>query len=110
MPTLNAPLDEMVKSSPTDYTDDIRKVLDFIRAQEESYRLVANASDLSVFAAKLKSIFSGRMLALPPPCGLSENPEKRAVQIYFLISACVDTVIRYLRGGLGASLDIRSER
>ena len=41
--------------------------------------------------------------------GFSPDYEKRTVQVYFLVSACVDTVILYLKGNLASSIDMIGE-
>lgn len=106
---LNATIEEILSKNPSDYAEYMKRILTFIKENEESYRLVINASDLAIFTSKLKNIFSKRMYAVETPFFFSENPEKRAVQVYFLVSACVDTVIRYLSGNLASSLDLVGE-
>ena len=106
---LNTTLDEIEKENPTDYSEYIRKILEFIRENEENYRLAINASDMTIFASKLKSIFSKRIAVTTATLGFSPECEKRSVQVYFLISACVDTVIQYLKGDLTSSIDIVGE-
>lgn len=56
--------------------------------------------------SKLKNIFSKRMAVTTATMGFSSDCEKRSVQVYFLISACVDTVIQYLKGDLASSIDM----
>lgn len=106
---LNATLDEIINENPKDYSGYIKKVLEFIKENEEDYRLAVNASDLTVFASTLKSIFSKRMVVTATAWGFSPDYEKRTVQVYFLVSACVDTVIQYLKGNLASSIDMIGE-
>ena len=106
---LNATLDEIVKENPKDYSGYIQKILAFIKENEESYRLAVNAFDLTIFASKLKKIFSKRMVAMATIWDFSQDYEKRAVQAYFLVSACVDTTIQYLKGDLTSSIDLVGE-
>lgn len=101
-----ATLDEIEKEDPADYSEYIRKILEFSRENEENYRLAVNASYVTVFASKLKNIFSKRMAVTTATMGFSSDCEKRSVQVYFLISACVDTVIQYLKGDLASSIDM----
>lgn len=49
------------------------------------------------------------MSEMETPYFFSDNYEKRTVQVYFIVSACVDTVIRYLSGNLASSLDLVGE-
>ena len=39
----------------------------------------------------------------------SSDEEKRTVQIYFFVCACVDTMMQYLKGDLAVSLDTVGE-
>ena len=71
--------------------------------------LAANASDLTIFAAKLKNIFTKRMFVMSNTAAFSQDDEKRSVQVCFIVSACVDTVMQYLKGNLTKSLDTVAE-
>lgn len=106
---LNETLEELEREKTNDYSEYIKKITDFIRQNEAEYKLAANASDLSIFAEKLKTIFTKRMVVMPATYAFSQNLEKRAVQVCFFISACVDTVMQYLRGNLTKSLDTVAE-
>ena len=41
--------------------------------------------------------------------GFLSDYEKRNVQVYFLVSACVDTVMHYLKGNMTSSIDTVGE-
>lgn len=103
---LNTTLDEIAKENPIDYSDYIRKILEFIKENEENYRHAVNATDLTFFASKLKSVFSKRMVDMAASWGFSPDYEKRSVQVYFFVSACTDTIIQYLKGDLASSIDM----
>lgn len=102
---LSVTLEALGREHPEDYSAYIQRALDFIAKNEESYRLAVNATDLSLFAAKLKTIFSRQLAGMAVPVGFSPDAEKRAVQVCFLVSACVDTMIEYLKGNLSTSLE-----
>ena len=106
---LSTTLDDILAKNPANYAEYMNSLLDFIKENEESYRLAINASDLTIFTSKLKNIFSKRMSEMETPYFFSDNYEKRTVQVYFIVSACVDTVIRYLSGNLASSLDLVGE-
>ena len=55
-----------------------------------------------------KHIFK-RIVVTITAWGFSPDYEKRTVQVYFLVSACVDTVIQYLKENLASSIDIIRE-
>lgn len=102
---MNRMLEVISRENPGDYSVYIKNALSFIRENEESYRLAVNASDLTIFAEKLKTIFSKRMTETSAEWEFSDDYGKRAVQVCFLVSACVDTTIKYLKGELPVSLD-----
>ena len=103
---LDDTIEKISRDNPTDYSEYIKTILRFIKENEDSYRLAVNASDLTIFANKLKNIFSKKMVTEAADWGFSKDYETRAVQVYFLGSACVDTVVQYLKGNLGSSLDL----
>lgn len=109
--TLAETLNEIEKDPQTDYAGYIRQVLEFLKAHEEAYKLVINASDLNYFVDKLKNIFAKRITntAALIAYGFSDSYEKRAVQVYFLTGACVDVVVQYFKGNITASLDVIGE-
>ncbi|HAS38100.1 MAG TPA: hypothetical protein DCS04_05765 [Ruminococcaceae bacterium] len=106
---LGSTLETISKENPDDYSKYAKDVVSFIKKNEESYRLVINSSNLTIFASKLKTIFSKRMVNLSAAWGFSSDYEKRTVQVYFFVSACVDTIIQYLKGDLCDSLDTVDE-
>lgn len=103
---LNDTIDKINKENPSDYSAYIKRILSFIKENEANYKLAANASDMAIFANKLKSIFAKKIADMATTWGFSSDYERRSVQVYFLGSACVDTVVRYLKGGLCSSLDL----
>ena len=106
---LDETLNVIDREKPRDYSIYIERILSFIKDNEESYRLAARSSDLTYFSSKLKNTFYKRMSLMPGLAAFSENREKRAVQVYFFVSACVDTVIQYLKGNLCSSIDLVGE-
>lgn len=106
---LNATLENILVDSPDDYTAYIREILSFIRENEENYRLATNVTDLTLFSEKLKKIFTKRIVSIAPALGFSEDCNKRTVQVYFFVSACVDTILQYLKGNLPVSLELVGE-
>ena len=81
---LNATLDEIINENPKDYSGYIKKVLEFIKENEEDYHLAVNASDLTVFASTLKSIFSKRMVVTATSWGFSPDYENAPYKCIFL--------------------------
>ncbi len=102
---LDETLADISKENPQDYSAYIKRLLSFIKEHEESYRLAAKGSELSLFTEKLKNIFTKKIVAMSNGWGFSSDYDKRAVQVYFLGSACVDTIIRYLKDGFNVPLE-----
>lgn len=80
-------------------------IFSFLKANEESYRMVMGASSPRLFLDKLKKIIVRKTEESAAFLPFSNNPEERQVQIYFLSSACVDVVVEYFRGGFSASFE-----
>ena len=80
-------------------------IFSFLKANEESYRMVMGASSPRLFVDKLKKIIVRKTEESAAILQISNNPEERQVQIYFLSSSCVDEVMEYFRGGFSASFE-----
>lgn len=106
---LNSTLEEINTNASNEYTDYVIKILSFIHDNEDSYRLAANASDFTIFASKLKTIFSKKIASMDVDCGFSQNNKKREAQVCFFVSACADTVIEYLKGNISSPFETISE-
>lgn len=107
--TLSDVLDRIEKDAPNDYEEYIQSVLMFIKENESTYRMAVNTSELGFFISKLKNIFSKRMIKEAVSWGFSPDIDKRTVQVCFLTSACVDTVVAYLKGELPPDINIVCE-
>ena len=104
--TLSDVLDKIEKDAPNDYEEYIQSVLQFIKENENTYRIAINTSDLCFFISKLKNIFSKRMINEAVSWGFSPDIDTRTVQVCFLTSACVDTVVSYLKGELPSDINV----
>ncbi len=106
---LNQTLEQVSKDNPKDFSKYIKNALTFLKENEKTYKLVINSSDLNIFTSKLKLLFYKKILTTVTNQYFSKNDEKRAVQAYFIASACVDTTIQYLKGDLSSSIDLVGE-
>lgn len=106
---LNQTLEQVSKDHPKDFSKYIKNALTFLKENEKTYKLVINSSDLNIFTSKLKLLFYKKILSTVTNQYFSKNNEKRAVQAYFIASACVDTTIQYLKGDLSSSIDLVGE-
>ncbi len=103
---LNVTMDNIIKENPSDYSLYFNKVLAFLKQHEDNYRLAVNASELDVFAGKLKVIFTRKMAVVGIQFGFSTDERKRLVQVFFFVNATVDTVIQYFRGELNVPIEV----
>ena len=102
---LSATLDEIKVNNATEYEDYIRKVIGFLKENEDIYRSAVTSSDVRFFIEKLKSIISKKVFEESATLPFSQNKLERYVQIRFLTNACVDTMVDYFKGNLNVTLD-----
>ncbi len=103
--TLNKTLEKIENDRRLNFSDYITSIIDFIKEKESHYKKVINATDIVLFKNKLIYIFSKKVNTTSILFNTSKDSEKKSVQIYFFVSACVDTIIAYLKGHLIANLD-----
>ena len=102
---LSATLDEIEVKNATEYEEYIRKVIDFLKENEDIYRKAITSSDIRFFIEKLKSIISKKVFEESATLPFSQNKAERYAQIRFLTNACVDTMVDYFKGTLDMTLD-----
>ena len=102
---LSATLDEIKVNNATEYEDYIRKVIGFLKENEDTYRRAVTSSDVRFFIEKLKSIISKKVFEESATLPFSQNKAERYAQIRFLTNACVDTMVDYFKGTLDMTLD-----
>ena len=102
---LSATLDEIEIENATEYEDYIRKVIGFLKENEDIYRKAVTSSDVRFFIEKLKSIISKKVFEESATLPLSQDKSERYAQIRFLTNACVDTMVDYFKGTLDLTLD-----
>ena len=102
---LSATLDEIKVKNATEYEEYIRKVIDFLKENEDIYRKAITSSDIRFFIEKLKSIISKKVFEESAVLPFSQNKAERYAQIRFLTNACVDTMVDYFKGTLDMTLD-----
>ena len=102
---LSAVFVEIEKDQATEYEDYVRKVIAFLKSNDELYRKAILSSDIRFFIEKLKNIIAKKVFEERVNLPFSDNKKERYVQIRFLTNACVDTMVDYFRGTLGLTLD-----
>ena len=102
---LSATLDEIEVKNATEYEEYIRKVIDFLKENEDIYRKAITSSDIRFFIEKLKAIISKKVFEESAVLPFSQNKAERYAQIRFLTNACVDTMVDYFKGTLDTTLD-----
>lgn len=82
-----------------------REVIEFLKENEESYRMVMGATSPRLFVEKLKRIIARRITESVPYLPFTSDPARWQVQAFFVSGACVDAVAEYYRGGFSVSFD-----
>ena len=101
----SAAFEKMSHQSETEYEGTIRKLIEFLKENEDIYRRAMLSSDVKFFIEKLKSVIAKNAFENSVSLPFSTNKSKRYVQIRFLTNACVDTMVDYFRGAFAMSLD-----
>ncbi len=102
---LSAALDEFKQEGTTDYESYLKKIIAFLKENEDNYRKAMTSFDVRFFIEKLKNIITKMIIEERVNLPLSENKKEKCVQVRFLTNACVDTMVDYFRGTLELSLD-----
>ena len=102
---LSAVLDEIELERSIEYENYFRKVIEFLKVNENIYRKAITSPDVRFFIEKLKAIISKKIFEDSAVLPFSKNKAEKYVQIRFLTNACVDTMVDYFKGNIDLSLD-----
>ena len=106
---LSQVLDEIETEHATEYDVYIKRVIEFLKTNEDIYRKAIRYSDerydVRYFIEKLKAIISKKVFEEGSVLPFSPDKAERFAQIRFLTNACVDTMVDYFKGTLEVSLD-----
>lgn len=98
-------LDEIETENVIGYEDYIRKVIDFLKQNENIYPKAIVSSDIRFFIEKLKCTISKKVFEKSVVLSFSQNKRERYAQIRLLTNACVDTMVDYFNGRIDMTLD-----
>ena len=93
------------KRGASEYESYFRKVIEFLKANEDIYRKAITSSDIRFFIEKLKAVISKKIFEESAVLPFSQNKAEKYAQIRFLTNACVDTMVDYFKGNIDLSLD-----
>lgn len=102
---LSAVLDEIELERSTEYESYLKKIIEFLKANENIYRKAITSPDVRFFIEKLKAIISKKIFEDSAVLPFSKNKAEKYAQIRFLTNACVDTMVDYFKGNIDLSLD-----
>ena len=102
---LSAVLDEIEQEGATEYESYLKKIIEFLKENEDNYRKAMTSSDIRFFIEKLKAIISKKIFEDSAVLPFSKNKAEKYAQIRFLTNACVDTMVDYFKGNIDLSLD-----
>ena len=88
---LSAVLDEIELERSTEYESYLKKIIEFLKANEDIYRKAITSPDVRFFIEKLKAIISKKIFEESAALPFSKNKAEKYAQIRFLTNACVDT-------------------
>ena len=102
---LSAVLDEIELERSSEYESYFRKVIEFLKVNEDIYRKAITSSDIRFFIEKLKAVISKKIFEESTALPFSQNKAEKYAKIRFLTNACVDTMVDYFKGNIDLSLD-----
>lgn len=102
---LSRTLDEIEAEDTAEYEQYIRRLIEFLKENEDVYRKAITSSSIRFFIDKLKLIISKKVFEESTVLSLSQNKSERYAQIRFLTNASVDTMVDYFKGTLDMPLD-----
>ena len=102
---LSAVLDEIELERSSEYESYLKKIIEFLKVNEDIYRKAITSSDIRFFIEKLKAIISKKIFEDSEVLPFSQNKAEKYAQIRFLTNACVDTMVDYFKGNIDLSLD-----
>ena len=100
---LSAVLDEIELERSSEYESYFRKVIEFLKVNEDIYRNAITSSDIRFFIEKLKAVISKKIFEESAALPFSQNKAEKYAQIRFLTNACVDTMVDYFKGNIDLS-------
>ena len=89
----------------SEYESYFRKVIEFLKMNEDIYRKAITSSDIRFFIEKLKAVISKKIFEESAALPFSQNKAEKYAQIRFLTNACVDTMVDYFKGNIDLSPD-----
>lgn len=98
-------LEAIEAEQATEYEEYLRKIIAFLKENEENYRKAITSSDIPFFIEKLKTVLSKKMFEENRSLPFSQNEKMRYVQIRFLTNACVDTFVDYFKGNINMPIE-----
>ena len=102
---LSATLDEIEHEGTAEYESYLKKLIEFLKENEDIYRMAMKSDDIRFFIEKLKIIISKKMFDESDSLPFSKNKAEKYAQIRFLTNACVHIMVDYFKGNLDLSLD-----
>lgn len=96
---------EIEEQTAKEYELCIKKVIEFLKENEEIYRKAIVSSDVKYFVEKLKLIMSKKVFEESTSLPFSTNEKEKYAQIRFLSNACVDIMVDYFKGNIKLTLD-----
>ena len=102
---LSAVLDKIELEKSNEYESYLKKIVEFLKANETIYRKAITSPDVKFFIEKLKAIISKKIFEESVLLPFSKNKAEKYAQIRFLTNACVDTMVDYFKGNIDLPLE-----
>lgn len=95
--------DSLKNNSNHNYEIYVKRTISFLKEKENDYKMIINSTYLNFFIDRLKKLIIKKFDI--PSLEFSSDEDIRKVQITFLSSAIVDTLVEYFKGSFNCSID-----
>ena len=92
--------DEDDIESPETIKKYLNKVINYLKNNEEMYRLISASKEVLIFAQKLSKVIYNKIIKLE-----IIKPENKELKVSFFTDGCVSLFIKYFKGKMNESLD-----
>lgn len=100
---LNLLIDAMESDPDADYRAYLKNIFDFLKTNETVYRKLLCSNDATMFISRIKYVIIRRVTSSGVLPMVEASDASKQLKTRFLINACVDTMVEYLRGEIKMS-------
>ncbi len=102
-------IDAMEADSTADYKIYLRRIFEFLKENEATYRTIIVSPDIKLFTDKIKYIIAHRVLSKSKLIQGGGSKAERYMRVRFITNSCVDIMVDYFKGDIDMTIDELAE-